>query len=149
MGDALTLRMSLVSNKGAKAASNLVPLRTSFLTSLRARLPWFKIGKVTFYILKTIMSIRLEKFMLGDLILFLIMLICTVMRLLALGIPLISKCLREGLLMHLMDIASHSKILMYLLCLLTNQAWKLPNMLGVNTRAQRLVFGYPRCLFLM
>jgi seryl-tRNA synthetase len=25
----------------------------------------------------------------------------------------------------------------------------LPNMLGPNTRAQRLVFGYPRCLFLM
>jgi hypothetical protein len=24
----------------------------------------------------------------------------------------------------------------------------LPNMLGANTRAQRLVFGYPRCLFL-
>jgi hypothetical protein len=25
----------------------------------------------------------------------------------------------------------------------------LPNMLGANTRAPRLVFGYPRCLFLI
>jgi hypothetical protein len=33
---------------------------------------------------------------------------------------------------------------------LTNKSGKkLPNMLGANTRAQRLVFGYPRCLFLM
>jgi hypothetical protein len=33
---------------------------------------------------------------------------------------------------------------------LTNKSCKkkLPNMLGANTRAQRLVFGYPRCLFL-
>jgi hypothetical protein len=32
---------------------------------------------------------------------------------------------------------------------LTNQSGKLPNMLGANTRVQRLVFGYPRYLFLM
>jgi hypothetical protein len=51
MGDALALRMALASNKGAKATSSLMPLRTGFLTLLRARLPWFRIGKVTFYIL--------------------------------------------------------------------------------------------------
>jgi hypothetical protein len=37
-----------ISNKGAKETSNLMPLRTSFLTLLRARLPWFRKGKVTF-----------------------------------------------------------------------------------------------------
>jgi hypothetical protein len=39
MGDTLALRMALVSNKEAKATSNLMPLRTNFLTFLRARLP--------------------------------------------------------------------------------------------------------------
>jgi hypothetical protein len=91
MGDALVLRMALVSNKEAKATSNLMPLRTSFLTLLRARLPWFRIGKVTFYILRTILSTKLEEFMLGNLILFLIVLLCIVMRLLALGIQLIQN----------------------------------------------------------
>jgi hypothetical protein len=74
MGDALALRMAFVSNKEAKATSNLMSLRTVFLTLLRARLPWFRIGRVTFYILKTILSIKLEEFMLGNLILFLIIL---------------------------------------------------------------------------
>jgi hypothetical protein len=33
---------------------------------------------------------------------------------------------------------------------LTNKSGKVvSNMLGANTRGQRLVFGYPRCLFLM
>jgi hypothetical protein len=33
---------------------------------------------------------------------------------------------------------------------LTNKSGKVvANMLGANTRAPRLVFGYPRCLFLM
>jgi chromosome segregation ATPase len=39
MGDILALRMALVSNKEAKATSKLMPLRTSFLTLLKARLP--------------------------------------------------------------------------------------------------------------
>jgi hypothetical protein len=122
MEDALALRMASVSNKRAKATSNLMPLRTSFLTLLRARLPWFRIGKVIFYILKTILSTKLEELMLGNLIMFLIMLLCIVIRLLALGIQLISKCLRKRLLMHPMSIAFHLKLLMHLLCLLTNQA---------------------------
>jgi hypothetical protein len=89
MGDALALRMALASNLGAKATSNLMPLETSFLILPRTRLPWFRIEKVTFYILKTILSIRLERFMLRNLILFLTMLLFAVMRLLALGIQLI------------------------------------------------------------
>jgi hypothetical protein len=53
--------MGLASNLGAKTTSNLMPIETRFSTLLRARLQWCKIEKVTFYILRTIMSIRLEK----------------------------------------------------------------------------------------
>ena len=81
---------------------------------LSVRLPWFRIERVTFYILRTIMSIKLEKIMLENLILFLIMLICIVTRLLALGIQLISKCLKRKLSMHHMSITFHLKLLMQL-----------------------------------
>jgi hypothetical protein len=97
MGDALALRMALVSNKDAKATSSLMPPRTDSLILLRVRLPWFSIERVTFYIPKTILSTRLGGFMLENLILFLIMLTCIVIRLLALGIQLISKCLKGKL----------------------------------------------------
>jgi hypothetical protein len=116
MGDALALRMALASNKGAKATSSLMPPRTNSLILVRVRLPWFTIEKVTFYILKTIMSIRLGGFMLENLILFLIMLSCIVERLLALGIQLISKCLKRKLQMHQMSITFHLKLLMHLMC---------------------------------
>jgi hypothetical protein len=99
-----------------------MPIETRFLPLLRARLPWFKIEKVTFYILKTILSIRLEEFMLRNLILLLIMLTFTVMRLLVLGIQLILKCLRKILLMPQMNIAFHFRPLMHPLFLITNQA---------------------------
>jgi hypothetical protein len=75
-----------------------------------------------YYILQTILSIRLGKFMLGNLILSLIMHLCIKMRLLALGIPLISKCLKRKFLMHQMSIIFHLRLLMLLMCLLTNQA---------------------------
>jgi hypothetical protein len=122
MGDALALSMALTSNMGDKATSDLIPLRTKFLTLLRASLLWFRIEKVTFYILKTILSTKLEEFMLRNPILFLIMLIFTVMRLQALGIQLISKCLRKRLVMHQMNISFHLILLMHPLCLLTNLA---------------------------
>jgi hypothetical protein len=48
MGDALTLRIALVSNLGAKTTSNSMPIETRFPSLLRARLPWCKIEKVTF-----------------------------------------------------------------------------------------------------
>jgi hypothetical protein len=51
MGDDLALWMGFASNLGAKATSNLMPIERRFLTLLRARLQWFKIEKVTFYIL--------------------------------------------------------------------------------------------------
>jgi hypothetical protein len=122
MGDALALRMALASNKGAKATPNLMPPRTNSLILLRVRLPWFRIERATFYILQTILSIRLGRFMLENLIMFLIMPLCIEMTLLALGIPLISKCLKIKFLMHQMSITFHSKLLMHLMCLLTNQA---------------------------
>jgi hypothetical protein len=106
----------LASNKGAKATSNLMPPRTDYLILLRVRLPWFRIERVTFYILRTILSTKLVKFMLENLKLLLIMLTCIVMRLLILGIQLISKCLRRKLLMHQMNNAFHLRLLMHLLC---------------------------------
>jgi hypothetical protein len=120
MGDALALRMGLASNLGAKIASNLMPTETRFPTLLRARLPWCKIEKVTFYILKTILSIRLEEFMLRNVIMLLIMLTFTEMRILILGIQLMLRCLRKILLMHQMNIAFHLRPLMHPLFLLTN-----------------------------
>jgi hypothetical protein len=115
MGDALALRMALASNKGAKATPNLMPPRIYCLILLRVRLPWFRIERATFYILKTILSIRLERFMLENLIIFLIMLLCIEMRLPVLGIQLISKCLKRKLSMHQMSIIFHFRPLMHLI----------------------------------
>jgi hypothetical protein len=119
MGDVLALRMGLVSNKGAKTTPNLMPPR-NYLILLRVRLPWFRIERATFCIQQTILSIKLGKFMLENLIMFLIMLLCIEMRLLALGIPLISKCLKRKFLMHQMSITFCLRLLMLLMCLLTN-----------------------------
>jgi hypothetical protein len=51
--------------------------------------------KATFYILLIILSTELGRFMLENLILFLIMHLCIKMRLLVLGIPLTLKCLKK------------------------------------------------------
>jgi hypothetical protein len=45
MGDALALKMALVSNR--EAMSSLMPLK-DYLTLLRAKLPWFRIMRATF-----------------------------------------------------------------------------------------------------
>jgi hypothetical protein len=119
VGDALALRMALVSNK--EAMSNLMPLR-SCLTLLRANLPWFRIMRAIFYILLIIPNTKLGEFMLRNLILFLNVLLLIRMRLLALGIQLMLNCLKRKLLLHQMIIIFHSKLLMLLLCSLTNQA---------------------------
>jgi hypothetical protein len=92
------------------------------LILLSVRLPWLRIVRVTFYIMQTILSTRLGKFMIGNLILFLIMHLCIKMRLLALGIPLILKCLRRKFLLHQMSIIFHLRLLMLPMCLQTNQA---------------------------
>jgi hypothetical protein len=92
------------------------------LTLLKAKLSWLRITKVTFYILSVILSTRLGEFMLGSLILFPIMLLCTRMRHLALGILSMLKCLKRKLLLHQMSLMFHLRLLMLLMCLLTNQA---------------------------
>jgi hypothetical protein len=63
MGDALGLKMALVSNR--EAMSNLMPLRNC-LTLLRAKLPLFRIMRAIFYILLIILSTKLGEFMLGN-----------------------------------------------------------------------------------
>jgi hypothetical protein len=60
--------------------------------------------------------------MLGNLIMFLTMLLCIKMRLLALGTPLILNCLERKFLLHEMSITFHLKLLMHLMYLLSNQA---------------------------
>jgi hypothetical protein len=77
MGDALALRITLFSNRGAMPS--LMPLKDC-LTLLRVRLPSFRIVRAIFYILLTILSTKLGRFMLGNLIVFLIMHSCTKMR---------------------------------------------------------------------
>jgi hypothetical protein len=100
------------------------------LNAPKKRLSNFVMGKAPMvqdredyiFILRTILSTKLGELMLRNLILFHIMIICIIMRLLALGIQLMSKCLRRRLLMHPMSIAFHSRLLMHHLCSLTNQA---------------------------
>jgi hypothetical protein len=79
---------------------------------LRARLPWFSIMKATFYTLQTIPNIRLGRFMLEKLIMFHTMHSCIKMRLLALGIPHMLKCLERKFLLHQMNIMCHLRLLM-------------------------------------
>jgi hypothetical protein len=119
MGDALALRMALVSNR--EAMSSLMPPR-DYLTLLRAKLPWFRIVRATFYILQTIPNIKLGEFMLENLTLLLTMHLCIKMRLLALGNQLILNCLKRKLLLHQMNITFHLRLLMHHMSLLPNQA---------------------------
>jgi hypothetical protein len=119
MRDALASRMTLVSNR--EAMSKLMPLKDCLIL-LRARLPWLRIMRVTFYILLVILSTRLGESMLENLRLFHIMLLCIKMRHLALGNQLMLNCLKRNLLLHQMSLIFHLRLLMFLMCLLTNQA---------------------------
>jgi hypothetical protein len=110
MADALTLRMALVSNM--EAMSSLMPLRNC-LTLLRAKLPWFRIMRAIFYILLIILSTKLREFMLRNLILFLTMLLCIRMRLLALGILRMLKYLKRKFLLRQESLTFHLRLLMH------------------------------------
>jgi hypothetical protein len=83
MGDALALKMTLVSNR--ETMSSLIPPRNCLIL-LKVRLPWLRITRAIFYILLVIPSIKLGEFILGSLILVLIMLLCIRMGQLVLGI---------------------------------------------------------------
>jgi hypothetical protein len=85
VGDALTLRMAMASNR--ETMSSLMPLKDCLIL-LRVRLPWLRITRVTFYILLVILSTRSGEFILGSLTLALIMLLCIRVRHLVLGNPL-------------------------------------------------------------
>jgi hypothetical protein len=74
------------------------------------RLSWFRIVRVTFYILQTIPNTKLGRFMLGNLTMLLIMQSCIKMRLLALGIPHMLKCLERKFLLHQMSIMIHLRL---------------------------------------
>jgi hypothetical protein len=109
MGYALASRMTLVSNR--EAMSSLMPLRDCPIL-LRARLPWHRITRVTFYILPVILSTRLGEFMLGNLIMFHIMLSYIKMRLPALGNQPMLNYLKRNLLLHQMSVMFHLRLLM-------------------------------------
>jgi hypothetical protein len=113
------IKDNIVSNRGAM--SSLMPLKDCLIL-LKAKLPWFRIVRVTFYILQTIPNIRLGEFMLENLTLFLIMHLCIKMRLLALRNQLMLNYLKRKLLLHQMSTTFHLKLLMLPKCLLTNQA---------------------------
>jgi hypothetical protein len=95
VGDALALRMALASNR--ETMSSLMPLKDCLIL-LRARLPWLRITRAIYYILLVIPSTKLGEFMLRNLIMFNIMLLCIKMRLLALGNQPMLNCLKRNLL---------------------------------------------------
>jgi hypothetical protein len=109
VGDALALRMTLVSNR--EAMSSLMPLKNC-LTLLRAKLPWFRIMRAMFYILLVIPNTELGEFTLRSLILFLTMLLYIKMRLLDLGNQPMLNCLKRKLLLHQMSLIFHLRLLM-------------------------------------
>src|SRR5688572_11353914 len=113
VGDALALRMALASSR--EAMSNSMPLLKDYLTLLRARLPWLRITRVTFYTLSVIPSTKLGEFTLGSLTLALIMLLCIRVRHLVLGNPLMLNCLRRKLQLHQMSLLFHLRLLMHLM----------------------------------
>jgi hypothetical protein len=118
VGDALALRMTLASNR--ETMSSLMSLLKYCLILLRARLPCLRITRAIFYILLVILRIRFREFMQRRLIP--TMLLFIRMRLLALGVLHMSKCLRIKLLLHQIIITFHSRLLMLPMCSLTNQA---------------------------
>jgi transposase InsO family protein len=93
----------------------LVKKGRHFPILLRARLPWHRITRVIFYILLIILSTRLGEFMLRRLTLFPIMLLCIRVRLLALGILPMLKCLKRNLMLHQMIQMFHLILLMHLM----------------------------------
>ena len=110
VGDTLASRMALVSNR--EAMSNLMPPKDCLIL-LRARLPWFRITRVTFCTLPVKPNTKLGEFTLGSLTLALIMLLCIRVRHLVLGNPLMLNCLRRKLLLHQMNLIFHLRLLMH------------------------------------
>jgi hypothetical protein len=106
--------------QGGNVKINAPPKRLSNFVKGKAPMP--QDNEVIFCILLVILRIRLGEFMQRRLILFLTMLLFIRMRLLALGVLHMLKCLRRKLLLHQMIITIHLRLLMLHMCLLTNQA---------------------------
>jgi hypothetical protein len=96
--------MALASKRGTM--SSLMPLLKDCPILLRARLPCLRITRVIFCIPLIILRIRLGEFMQRRLIL-LTMLLFIRMRLLALGILHMLKCLKGKVLLHQMNLIFH------------------------------------------
>jgi ubiquinone biosynthesis protein UbiJ len=104
------IKDGIVFQQGSNVKLNAPKRLSNFV---KGKAPWFKIMKVTFYILLIILSTKLGDFMLRNIILFFAMLLCIRMRLPALGILLMLKCLKRKLLLHQMIITFHLRILMH------------------------------------
>jgi hypothetical protein len=113
VGDAQALRMALASKR--ETMSSLMPLLKDCQTLLRAKLPWLRITRVTFYILPVIPSTKLGEFTLGSLTLDLIMILFIRVRHLVLGNQPMLNCLRRKLLLHQMNLVFHLRLLMHLM----------------------------------
>ena len=88
------------------------PKRLSNFVKGNAPMPQDNEGYILYF--AGYLSTRLGEFMLGSLILLLTMHLCIRMRHLALGIPLMLKCLKRNLLLHQMSLMFHLKLLMLL-----------------------------------
>ena len=110
MRDALELRMGLASNLGTynNIKLNAPKNRLSNFVKGKAPMVYDREGYILYP--ENYPEHKIRRIHAKNLIMFLIMLIFTVMRLLALGIQLTSKCLRKRLLMHPMSIAFHLKL---------------------------------------
>jgi hypothetical protein len=148
MGDALALRMVLVSNRRIKTTPSLMPLRDCLIL-LRVRLPCFRIVRVTFYILQNIPNIRLGRtiharkpynvshhaFMYKN---------EDSSSRHTTHVKMPNKKIHAASNEHNVSFKTFDASYV-----LTNKSGKVVvKYVGVNTRAPKLVFGYPRCLFL-
>jgi hypothetical protein len=110
MGDTLALRMALASNKGAKATPNLMPPK-KLSNFVKGKAHMVQDREVYILYPKNYPEHKIRKIHAKNLILFLIMLICIVMR-----------HLKRKSLMHQMSTTFHLRLLMHVMCSLTNQA---------------------------
>jgi hypothetical protein len=96
------------------------PKRLSNFDKGKAPMPQDNEGYILYPVV--ILRIRLGEFILGNLTLALIMLLCIRVRHLLLGVLLMLKCLKRNLLLHQMNLIFHLRLLMLHMCSLTNQA---------------------------
>jgi hypothetical protein len=97
--------------KGDNVKLNAPPKKLS--NFVKGKAPCLRIMRVTFCTLPVIPRAKLGEFILGSLTLALTMLLCIRVRHLVLGNQPVLSCLTRKLLVHQMNIAFHSKLLMH------------------------------------